>query len=157
MNSKPAGSWPAGSFLRYNLFMKLKKFVLVGLLTLVFLLSYETVLAVIHGGGSGGSGGPSPQPNDGIKGESIQELAAVLGRLINFLLGIVGAITIILIIWGGMRYIFASGDEKATLTAKHMIEYALLGLVIVLLSVFIVNFVGSLLGAGNLSVIKISQ
>lgn len=81
----------------------------------------------------------------------------MLGRLINFLLGIVGGITIILIIWGGIRYIFASGDEKATLTAKHMIEYALLGLVIVLLAVFIVNFLGGLLGAGNLNVIKIGQ
>lgn len=131
--------------------MKLKLLTLVGLITLISLISVETAFAVVHdGGSSGGDPGLSKDP-------SIQDLAAVLGRLINFLLGIIGGITIILIIWGGIRYIFASGDEKATLTAKHMIEYALLGLVIVLLAVFIVNFVGSLLGAGNLSVIKIGQ
>lgn len=113
-------------------------------------MSVETAFAALpNEGGSGGSSLP--------KDPSIQDLAAVLGRLINFLLGIVGAITIILIIWGGMRYIFASGDEKATLTAKHQIEYAILGLIIVLLAVFIVNFLGSLLGAGNLAIIKIGE
>lgn len=137
--------------------MHLKKYILAGLVSLIFVLSVETVWAVIPGGGGSGTGGPAPQSGNEIKGESIQELGAVLGRIINTLLGIIGGITIILIVWGGIRYIFASGDEKATLTAKHLIEYAVLGLVIVLLAVFIVNFLGNLLGAGNLNVIKIGQ
>lgn len=134
--------------------MKLVIVCLLAVAGLFFAVPDSSLAQSIDPGGSGGGGaGGSSIPKE----PTIQDLALVIRNLINFLLGIVGAITIILIIWGGIRYIFASGDEKATLTAKHMIEYAILGLVIVLLAVFIVNFLGERLGAGNLNVIKIGQ
>jgi D-alanyl-lipoteichoic acid acyltransferase DltB (MBOAT superfamily) len=63
-----------------------------------------------------------------------------------FLIGIVGGLAIIFIIIGGIRYILAGGNEKATAAAKNQITAALIGLVIALLAVVIVVIVGTILG-----------
>lgn len=134
--------------------MNMKILTLVIAVGMVLAVPGSAFAQSIDPGSSGGGGAAGPGLPEEV---SIQDLAGVIKNLINFLLGLVGGITIILIIWGGIRYIFASGDEKATLTAKHMIEYAILGLVIVLLAVFIVNYLGFLLGAGDLAIIKIGK
>lgn len=56
---------------------------------------------------------------------------------------------------GGIRYILASGDPKALDSARSTITYALIGLVIVLLSVVLVNIVGGAFGAGGLNKFEI--
>lgn len=56
---------------------------------------------------------------------------------------------------GGIRYILASGDPKATDSARQTIQYALIGLVVVLLAVVIVNIVGNIFGVTGLNLIKI--
>ena len=90
-----------------------------------------------------------------VTGTDLKELGPLIARLINVLLGIVGAVSIILIIIGGMRMMMASGDEKATAAAKSTITFAIIGLVIVLLAVMLVNVLGYLLGAGDINFIRI--
>lgn len=92
---------------------------------------------------------------DKVTGTDLKELGPLIARIINFLLGIVGAVSIILIIIGGIRMMMASGDEKATAAAKSTITFAIIGLVIVLLAVMIVNVLGYLLGAGDLNFVRI--
>lgn len=85
----------------------------------------------------------------------LTELGDILNRIITFLFGLIGGIAIILIVVGGIRYILAGGDPKATMAAKQTITFALIGLVIVLLSVVIVTIVGTTLGAKDLQIIRI--
>jgi len=59
----------------------------------------------------------------------------------NTLLLAIGMISVIMIIIGGIRYALSGGDEKAVTAAKDTILYAVVGLVIALLSYAIVNFV----------------
>ncbi|HET7713812.1 MAG TPA: hypothetical protein VFK94_06230 [Patescibacteria group bacterium] len=113
-------------------------------LTLLFV---GTAWAAEPGGGSPGFGPTT--------GTDIKQLGDVIRRIINFLFGIAGAVAIILIIWGGIRYIMASGDEKATAAAKSTITFAVVGLVIILLAVLLVNILGNLFGTGNLNFIRI--
>lgn len=54
---------------------------------------------------------------------------------------IVGAISVIMIIIGGFRYITSSGDSANIQAAKNTILYAIVGLAVVLLAQLIVNFV----------------
>lgn len=118
------------------------------LLAVVVLQSVSTLAwgAVPDGGGTGNS--------NAIYGDNLTQLATLIGRIINYLLAIVGAISIILIIVGGIRFIAAGGDEKATAAAKQTITFAIVGLVIVLLAVLMVNVLGNLLGAKDLNIIR---
>jgi hypothetical protein len=66
---------------------------------------------------------------------------ALIGTVINILSVIVGAVSVIMIIIGGFRYVVSNGDSGALGGAKNTILYAIVGLVIVLFAQVIVAFV----------------
>ena len=59
----------------------------------------------------------------------------------NLLLFVLGAIAVIMIIIGGIRYTTSNGDSAQTKAAKDTILYAVVGLVVAILAYAIVNFV----------------
>lgn len=65
----------------------------------------------------------------------------VFGRITNVVLLIVGIVSVIMLIYGGLRYILSGGDSKKVTDAKNTILYAIIGLIISLLAYAIVNFV----------------
>jgi len=68
-------------------------------------------------------------------------LDQLIRDVINIFSIVVGAISVIMIIYGGFRYITSSGDSGKVTNAKKTIMYALIGLAIVGLSQLIVYFV----------------
>ena len=60
---------------------------------------------------------------------------------INIMLFIIGILSVIMLIYGGIRYVLSSGDSGAVTNAKNTIMYAIIGLVIAILAYAIVNFV----------------
>jgi cytochrome bd-type quinol oxidase subunit 2 len=70
-------------------------------------------------------------------------LAKTINSVINLFSLIVGAASVIMIIYGGFKYITSGGSDDATKSAKNTILYALVGLIIVLLAQTIVKFVFS--------------
>lgn len=69
------------------------------------------------------------------------DLRLVLVNVIRWALGILGVVAVSFIVYGGVLWMTARGDEKRVLKAKKVIVSALIGLVIVLLSFAIVSFV----------------
>lgn len=65
----------------------------------------------------------------------------VINQFTNIILYIVGFISVIMLIWGGVRYIISGGDSKKITDAKNTILYAILGLIIAFFAYAIVNFV----------------
>lgn len=59
----------------------------------------------------------------------------------NVLLFLIGAISVIMLIVGGLRYVLSSSDSTAITGAKNTILYAIIGIVVALLAYAIVNFV----------------
>ncbi len=59
----------------------------------------------------------------------------------NVLLFIIGAIAVIMIIVGGIRYVTSNGDSSQTKAAKDTIMYAVIGVIVAILAYAIVNFV----------------
>lgn len=59
----------------------------------------------------------------------------------NTLLLIVGIAAVIMLIIGGLRYIFSGGNNEQVNAAKNTILYAVIGIVVALLAYAIVNFV----------------
>ena len=61
--------------------------------------------------------------------------------IVNILLYIIGAIAVIMLIIGGIRYVTSGGNATAVTAAKNTILYAIVGIIIALLAYAIVNFV----------------
>jgi len=65
----------------------------------------------------------------------------LIADVINIFSLVVGVVSVIMIIIGGFQYITSAGDSNKVGTAKNTILYAIIGLVIVALAQFIVQFV----------------
>lgn len=59
----------------------------------------------------------------------------------NVLLFLIGAISVIMLIVGGIRYVVSGGDSTAVQNAKNTILYAIVGVVVAILAYAVVNFV----------------
>jgi PKD repeat protein len=68
---------------------------------------------------------------------------SVIG-IINYLLGFLGLVLVIVIIWAGVLMIFSGGDEENVTKGRKIILYAIIGLIIILLSYTIVNFLANI-------------
>ncbi len=62
-------------------------------------------------------------------------------KAINFFSAVVGIVSVIMIIYGGFKYISSGGDSGNVTSAKNTIIYAVIGLVVVAMAQFIVQFV----------------
>lgn len=74
-------------------------------------------------------------------GKGLLEPGGFVNNAINTVIFIIGALSVIMIIIGGLRYVLSGGDAAGLKSAKDTILYALVGLVIALLSFGIVGFV----------------
>lgn len=61
--------------------------------------------------------------------------------LTDVLLFIVGALSVVMLIWGGIRYTTSAGNASSVAAAKNTIMYAVIGLIISLLAYAIVTWV----------------
>jgi hypothetical protein len=61
--------------------------------------------------------------------------------ILNTVLGITGAIAVLIIVLAGFRYIVSQGNPNEISTAKNAILYSLIGLVVIMFAFAIVNFV----------------
>ena len=59
----------------------------------------------------------------------------------NVLLFIIGAVSVIMLIIGGIRYTVSQGDSSAVTSAKNTILYSIIGLVVAIRAYAAVNFV----------------
>ncbi|HEU0266260.1 MAG TPA: pilin [Candidatus Saccharimonadaceae bacterium] len=62
-------------------------------------------------------------------------------KIVNLLLYVLGAVAVIMIVIGGVRYTTSNGDSSQTKGAKDTIMYAVIGLIVAVLAYSIVNFV----------------
>lgn len=75
--------------------------------------------------------------------------AAIIPRLINLMLFIVGILAVIMLIWGGIRYVISGGAADKVKDAKNTILYAIVGLIVAILGYALVNWVISIVGSGS--------
>lgn len=74
----------------------------------------------------------------------------IFTTIVNILLFVIGALSVIMLIIGGIRYTISGGNSSAVTTAKNTIIYAIVGIIVAILAFAIVNFViNSLVGGGG--------
>ncbi len=69
------------------------------------------------------------------------DVNSIITQAVNIFSGIVGIVAVIMIVYGGFRYITSGGDSAKVTAAKNTIVYAIIGLIVVALAQFIVRFV----------------
>ena len=73
--------------------------------------------------------------------DATSKINDIIHTIVNLLSAIVGVVAVIMIIVGGFRYITSGGNDTSVTSAKNTILYAIIGLVVVALAQFIVQFV----------------
>ena len=87
------------------------------------------------------------------KGEGVSETASdpqtLVKQFVNIFLFAVGALSVIMLIWGGIRYTTSAGDSNKVQAAKNTVLYAIVGLVVAILAYAIVNMVIGKIASGS--------
>ena len=87
----------------------------------------------ISGGANTAKGNNQPDKLEGQEG--------IFKKVTDVLLFLAGAVAVIVLIIGGIRYVISSGDSGQVQSAKNTILYAVIGLIVVIMAYAIVNFV----------------
>ena len=78
---------------------------------------------------------------DGVPTNLADGSDSIFVTIVNVLLFVIGAISVVMLIIGGIRYTISAGDSGNVTAAKNTIMYAIIGLVIAFLAFAIVNWV----------------
>lgn len=92
-----------------------------------------------------------PYRGEGQPANLFEGSTAIVPRIINLMLFIVGVLAIFMMIYGGIRYVLSGGDNGKVKDAKNTILYAIVGLIVAILGYAIVNWVVSVVGSGATS------
>jgi len=120
----------------------------LGVTTLVgsALYGIGTVMAQSSSGGNGFlSSTDNPGAVAGATGGESSVRALIL-TIVNFFLGFLGLIAVLMIIYGGVLIVTSAGEPDKAKKGKAILLYAAIGIVIILLSF---AFVSTILGAGS--------
>ncbi len=98
-----------------------------------FAVSQALAIGTISDGAASARGSQQPSNLFGDTG--------VFAEISSVLLFIVGAIAVIMIVIGGLRYVISGGDASQVQAAKNTILYALVGIIVAILAYAAVNFV----------------
>lgn len=71
--------------------------------------------------------------------QNAKPLSAIALDTLSVLLGIIGTLSVLMLVVGGILYLTAAGDQTRVDTARKTIQYAIIGLIIALLSLVIVT------------------
>jgi type III secretory pathway component EscU len=70
-----------------------------------------------------------------------RSLEEIIGSIINVILGFLGIVFLVLMLWAGFKWMTARGDETKVEEATTMIRQAIIGLAVILAAFAISNYV----------------
>ncbi|MBP6855758.1 MAG: hypothetical protein KBC26_02175 [Candidatus Pacebacteria bacterium] len=88
--------------------------------------------------------GPINIPGVGVQNANLTSVGGWVGVLITvirWLYHILFVVAVLMIIWAAFLFVTSKGDPKKTDVAKNMIKYAIIGMIVALLSYVIVQFI----------------
>jgi len=85
----------------------------------------------------------------GPGGAPANDLPVIIGNIINVVLGFLGVVLVLIVIYGGFKYMTSGGEDKGAKEGKQWIINGIIGLVIVLSAYAIITFVVSRLATAT--------
>ncbi len=134
------------------MFTKVKRFIIVGIASLTLLApglvpgiaAYALAPDNVTGGlctGTNIATNGTTSSTGCTSASANGSISAIASQVVNIFSIIVGVIAVIMIIYGGFKYITSGGDSGNVSGAKNTLIYAVVGLIIVALAQFIVHVV----------------
>lgn len=77
-----------------------------------------------------------------LNGGNTYDFIDLANKLLAYAILLAGLLSVIFMFYGGISFILSGGKEDKVKTAVHTIRYALLGLIVAILSVTVVTIVG---------------
>ena len=112
----------------------------IGLLTIGF--GVALVTAPVSALGEGGApAGINAARGDNTPSNLANGDPSIVRRAINIMLFGVGVLSVVMLIFGGFRYVISGGKKESVTNAKNTILYAIIGLLIAVFAYAIINFV----------------
>lgn len=74
-------------------------------------------------------------------GYTTSDLPTFIGRIIKWVLGIIGVVMIALFVYGGVMYATSAGNEDRIETGKKVMVYTIVGVIIIALAYVLTDFV----------------
>lgn len=87
------------------------------------------------------TGGTTADCGNAGTGTGTEDLSGIASKVVNIFSIIVGIVAVLMIIYGGFKYITSGGDSGNVSSAKNTLIYAIIGLIIVALAQIIVHYV----------------
>ena len=100
--------------------------------------------------GSTGLAGSADCAQGEGQAETLVGTGGVFQTVTNILLFIIGAVSVIMLVIGGIRYTISGGDSNQITAAKNTILYAIIGIVVAIIAYAAVNFVIGSFGANDI-------
>ena len=63
---------------------------------------------------------------------SAVDFSKLVQNLLSVMLSITGSLALLMLIFGGVMYVGSTGDEQRIITAKKIVVYAIIGLILIL-------------------------
>ena len=82
-------------------------------------------------------------------GETTGSLREVILTIVNYFLGFLGLLAVLMVIYGGISYVTAGGEDDGAEKGKKIIRNAVIGIIIILLSFALINTVMGALGGAE--------
>ncbi len=79
--------------------------------------------------------------NPGTTSKGLFDQGGIFQSVVHIIIFLVGAIAVIMLIVGGIRFVVSGGNEQAVTAARHTILYAVIGIIVAILAFAIVDFV----------------
>jgi Type IV secretion system pilin len=95
----------------------------------------------VSSGANGAASGNTASDCGTSTGVDQSSISKIASGVVNVFSLIVGIVAVIMIIFGGFRYITSGGDSGKVGNAKNSLVYAIIGLIVVALAQVIVHFV----------------
>jgi len=83
---------------------------------------------------------------DNPLGKEMGDPITLMGKIIFAVLGLTGAIALVMFIWGGLQWMTAAGNSEKVTKGRDTLMWAVLGLVIIFSSYAILKAVLNVLG-----------
>ena len=101
--------------------------------------------------------GTATSSNDflGVQDFTVQRIANIITGFACWLIGIVLAIMVVFLVWAGLRFFWARGNETEVANAKKNLTWTLVGILVILATNVIIATVANALG-GNYSFIPLN-
>jgi hypothetical protein len=114
--------------------------IIIGLLTIGF--GVALVTAPVSALGEGGApAGINAARGDNTPSNLVNGDSSIVRRAINIMLFGVGVLSVVMLIFGGFRYVISGGKKESVTNAKNTILYAIIGLLVAVFAYAIINFI----------------